>query len=76
MLSTDTTFAWYKHRENEYIPFFAKKLSLIYCVDAQGLIKKLGIIYDSNDWHLFIDTSKSRLKAVLLHNTNKFAPFL
>ena len=24
MLSTDTTFAWYKHRKNEYIRFFAK----------------------------------------------------
>ena len=23
MLSTDTTFAWYKHLENEYIRFFA-----------------------------------------------------
>ena len=30
MLSTDTTFAWYKHRENEYIHFFAKEHSLVY----------------------------------------------
>ena len=73
MLSTDTTFAWYKLRENEYICFFAKEHSLVYCVDVQGLIKKLGTVYNFNDWHFFIDTSKSSLKAVLLHNTNQFA---
>ena len=70
MLSTDTTSAWYKHRENEYIRFFVKEHFLIYCVDVHGLIKKLGTVYHSNDWHLFIDASKSTLKAVLLHTTN------
>ena len=73
MLSTDTTFAWYKHHENEYIRFFAKGHSLVYGVDVQSLIKKLGTVYNSNDWHLFIDASKSSFKAVLLHNTNQFA---
>ena len=74
MLSTDTTLAWYKHRENEYIRFLAKEHSLVYCMDVQGLIKKLGTVYNSNDWRsLFIDASKSSLKAVLLHNTNQFA---
>ena len=67
MLSTDATFAMYKHRENEYIRF------LVHCVDAQGLIKKLVTVYNSNDWRLFIDVSKSSLKAILLHNTNRFA---
>ena len=38
MLRTDTTFALYKHRENEYIDFFAKEHSLVYCVDVQDLI--------------------------------------
>ena len=75
MLSTDTTFAWYKHSENEYICFFAKKHSLVYFVDVQGqgLIKKLGTVYNSSDWRLFIDASKTSLKAVLLHYTNQFA---
>ena len=73
MLSNDTTFAWYKHCENEYIRFFAKEHSLVYHVNAQSLIRKLGTVYNSNDWRLFIDASKSSLKAVLLHNTNQFA---
>ena len=63
ILSTDTTFAWHKHRENEYIRFFAKEHSLVYCVDVEGLIKKLRTVYNSIDWRLFIDASKSSLKA-------------
>ena len=73
MLSIDATFAWYKHREDEYIYFFAKEHSLNYCVDVQGLIKKLETVYNSNDWRLFIDALKSSMKAILLHNTNQFA---
>ena len=42
-------------------------------MDVQSLIKKLGTVYNSNDWCLFINVSKSSLKAVLLHNTNQFA---
>ena len=72
-LSTDTTFAWYKHRENEYIRFFAKEHSFAYFEDVQGLIKKLGTVKNFNDWRLFTDASKSILKDVLLHNTNQFA---
>ena len=73
ILSTGTTFAWYKYRENECLRFFAKEHSLVDCVDVQGLIKKLGTVYNSNYWHLFVDALKSSLKAVLLHNTNQFA---
>ena len=73
MLSTDTAFAWYKHCGNENIRYFAKEHSLVYYVVVQGLIKKLETVYNSNDWRLFIDASKSRPKTVLLHNTNQFA---
>lgn len=30
--------------------------------------------YDAKDWRLFIDSSKRSIKAVLLHNTNVYAP--
>ena len=73
MLSTDTTFVWYEHRESEYIRFFTMENSLVYCVNIQGLIEKLGTVYNPSDWRLFIDASKSSLKAVLLHNANQFA---
>ena len=42
-------------------------------MDIQGLIEKLGTVYNPSDWRLFIDASKSSLKAVLLHITNQFA---
>ena len=36
-------------------------------------MKKLGHDHDTTEWRLFIDSSKASLKAVLLHNGNKFA---
>ena len=63
MLSTHTTFAWHRHRENEYNRFFAKKHPLVYSVDVQGLIKKLRTVYNSNAWLLIIDALKSSMKA-------------
>jgi len=36
-------------------------------------MEKLGITYNPENWRLFIDSSKTSLKAVLLHNTNKYA---
>ena len=50
MLSTNTTFVWYKHRENEHICFFAQEHSLVYFVDVHGLIMKLGTVYNFNEW--------------------------
>ena len=38
MLSTDTTFAWYKHCVNEYIRFFAKEHSLVYCMYGKPFV--------------------------------------
>ena len=55
MLSTDTTFAWYKHRESKYIRFFTMENSVVYCVDIQGLIEKLETVCNSSNWRLFID---------------------
>ena len=80
MLSTDTTFAWCKHLKNEHICFFAKEHSLVNRVDVQDLINKSGIVYNSSDWRLFIDESKSSLescfvaqyKSVCLHFFSSF----
>ena len=72
MLCTDTSFAWYKHCEKEYICFFTMKHSLVYCVDIQGLLKKLETVYNPSGWCPFTDASKSSLKAVLLYSRNQF----
>lgn len=44
--------------------------SLAYCTDIKGLVLTMHNEYNPEDWRLFIDSSKSSLKAVLLHITN------
>jgi hypothetical protein len=43
---------------------------LVACTDIDGLMQTLNINHIRLDWRLFIDSSKLRLKAVLLHNGN------
>jgi hypothetical protein len=37
-----------------------------------GLFEAIGIACNPNEWYLFIDSSSRSLKAVLLHNGNKY----
>ena len=46
---------------------------LVYCVDIQGFMEKLGTVYYPSNWWLFINASKSSLKVVLILNRNQFA---
>ena len=73
LLSPGTTFAWYRHRESEFLPFFNMDESLVYCSNIQGLVSQMGQLYDASQWRLFIDSSKRSLKAVLLNNGNDLA---
>lgn len=68
---------FYRNREKEFRQYFVKdpKLSLVYCTDVEGLINVFKPnCYNAKDWRLFIDSSKRSIKAVLLHNTNVYAP--
>ena len=42
------------------------------CSNVNELTAALNINYNPSEWRLFIDSSKSSLKAVLLHNGNIF----
>ena len=46
--------------------------SLCYCSDIDSLMNELGIQHSPKEWRLFIDSSKSKLKAVLLQNGNDY----
>jgi hypothetical protein len=73
MLSQDTKITFYRHREKNLLPFFTCENKLVHCHDIVGLLKAMGLNeYQSNDWRLFIDSSKRSLKCVLLHNGNKY----
>lgn len=63
-----------KKRQSEFIPFFTTRQKLQFCKDITGLMQKLKIEYDPTDWRLFIDASKSGLKAILLHNDGAYMP--
>lgn len=63
-----------KNRQAEFIPYFQTENHISFCSDIHGLMQALYIEYDVEDWRLFIDASKSGLKAVLLHNDNVYMP--
>jgi hypothetical protein len=50
--------------------FFKKEGNLVVCNDVDDLMTALNINHKPEEWRLFIDSSKSSLKAVLLHNGN------
>lgn len=74
LVTKETSSTYYRDREKDFLPFFERDGSLIYCIDIQGLINKFEPnIYKSEEWRLFIDSSLRSIKAVLLHNTNDLA---
>ncbi|RLU16501.1 hypothetical protein DMN91_010569 [Ooceraea biroi] len=74
MLLPGTKISVYRNRENAYLEYFTQDENLVYCKDVRGLINEFKPgLYVADKWRLFIDSSKASLKAVLLHNGNKYA---
>ena len=72
LVQKNVSSTYYRNRDKEFLHFFKKEESLIFCTDIKGLINSYDPnIYKSQEWRLFIDSSVRSLKAVLLHNTNK-----
>ena len=77
LLSKGTRVSLYRNRDESFQKYFTEEDDLVCCNDVHGLMNKLKKdIYESHEWRLFIDSSKRSLKAVLLHNTNKYWRFL
>ncbi|KAI6650024.1 hypothetical protein LOD99_6239 [Oopsacas minuta] len=73
LFSSFTKISYYRDREQQFLPYFTQSEYCVYCCEIEGLLKELGrTLYDSNDWRLFIDSSKRSFKVALLHNYNKF----
>lgn len=73
LLAPGTTTSHFRHRHKELVQFFAMSDNICYCTDVQGLMSSLGVEHSIEEWRLFIDSSKTSLKAVLLHNGNRYA---
>ena len=67
-------YSWYRNREYEFLSFFEQAETLVYCTNVPKLMRTLGLKdYNADEFRLFIDSSKRKLKAVLLSNENKVA---
>lgn len=73
LLAAGTSIHVYRKREQQFSKYFEQEGGLVYCSDIPGLMNEFGIEYNKEDWRVFIDSSKTSLKAVLLHNGNMYA---
>ena len=72
-LQAKTNLTFCRNRDAEFLPYFIQYEEIAVCNDIESLLMELGIYhYDANSWCLFIDSSKRRLKCVLLHNMNEY----
>jgi hypothetical protein len=71
LLAPDTKISLYRSCQNTFACYFEKRDSLCFCDDVNGLFSALSMQHNTDDWRLFIDSSKRSLKAVLLHNGNR-----
>ncbi|KAL4706484.1 hypothetical protein ACJJTC_015682 [Scirpophaga incertulas] len=72
LLNSDVRISRQRKRHEEFSCFFSKEDGLCFCHDVKGLFEEIGIPCYTTEWRLFIDSSTKSLKAVLLHNGNKF----
>ena len=73
LLKAGTSVSFYRSREEKLRKYFQSNGQLVYCTDVEGLLLAMGLsAYCSNDWRLFIDSSKRSLKCVLLYNGNQY----
>ena len=66
--STKVTFN--RKRSKQFSLFFKTMENKCYFEDVQGLFHAMRIVHNPNEWRLFIDGSKTSLKAALLHKGN------
>ncbi len=74
LLDSAVKITYSRSRNESLKDFFETEGFLTYCTDVPGLLEYLTVSTDPKDYRLFIDASKSALKAVLLSNGNKISP--
>lgn len=63
-----------RKRAESFVQYFSMQNGIVYCNDIEGLNNSyVDRLYKADDWRLFIDSSTTSLKAVLLHNGNEYA---
>ena len=72
LVQEDVRITSFRNRNKDLAFFFNIENKLCYCTNIPGLFTSLGLPHNPSDWRLFIDSSKRRIKGVLLHNGNKY----
>ena len=62
-----------RKRHQSFSSFFTMQNAICFSNNVSGLFYSIGIPCISSEWRLFIDSSSKSLKAVLLHNGNKYS---
>lgn len=62
----------YRTRQSTLKLFFSEDESLVFCPNSNALMSELNMPCDPNKWRLFIDSSNTSLKVVLLANGNEW----
>ena len=70
LLEPGTTISSFRIRNQSLDRYYASIENICYCKDIEALLTELGCEHNPAHWRLFIDSSKTSLKAVLLHNGN------
>ena len=61
----------FRKRHLVLAPYFCLEDDICFCKDISSLMLSLDEEYKADEWRLFIDSNKTSLKAVLLHNGNQ-----
>lgn len=72
LLDESVKVADQRKRHRTFAAFFSNRDGLCYCHNVSGLFDAIGIVFNPQEWRLFIDSSSRSLKAVLLHNGNQY----
>jgi hypothetical protein len=71
LLQKNTNISIFYYWQKDTTQYFASAGDLVYCTDTDKVMAALGQDHKTDEWRLFIDSSKHSLKAVLLHSSNK-----
>ena len=75
MVEKDVKVSYYRKRNRDLSLAFKVEGSLCNCHDIEEVFQTIGLVHIVSEWRFFIDSSKRRLKAILLHIGNKEPSF-
>ena len=70
LLEPGTTISSFRIRNQSLTLCYPSAENICYCKDIEGLMTELGCKHNPAHWRLFINSSKTSLRAVLLDNGN------